>query len=446
MRQKSYKKPQINETFFYGNILSYKSIGDVIYIKARNKYCYRLVLIFESGDIRTVQAGGFTNKQKARAAKEQAIVQISKGNFVPYSYTVKEFYDYWLYHYMIEEKQITYNTFTAYKSILNNHLLPVLRHKKLSGLQRKDLLRALGRISSQNVQRTAAGVISGSLRLAQARGYISTNIYQGIAAEVKRKNLQKKRQKGTSVSKTQVYTVKQAAYILYMCKQTEPQLYLPMLLAVTAGLRLSEIIAVKYEDIDFQNKKLSVKRQLGRRLQPVLLFSGQSYPVTSDEIPLKTSNSKRIVALADFVIDEILLERQKYEKRRAESSAFLDLGYICCRENGQCYQRGFYTKAYSRVMEKCEFQRLPWRKFRNTYATILSEYKVHIKTISQCLGHYSPVFTSKVYVEDRGSVYDISHVVESYITKHKLFPQKNEEQDSQTVYELPGDSAYNSFF
>ena len=97
-------------------------------------------------------------------------------------------------------------------------------------------------------------------------------------------------------------------------------------------------------------------------------------------------------------------------------------------------------------MKKSEFQRLPWRKFRNTYATILSEYKVHIKTISQCLGHYSPAFTSKVYIEDKSSVYDISHAVESYITKHKLFPQKNEEQDSQTVYELPEDSAYNSFF
>lgn len=444
MRQKSYKKPRINETFFYGNILSYKSIGDVIYIKARNKYCYRFVLVFESGDIRTVQAGGFTNKQKARAAKEQAIVQISKGNFVPYSYTVKEFYDYWLYHYMTEERQITYNTFTAYKSILNNHLLPVLRRKKLSGLQRKDLLRALGRIPSENVQRTAAGVISGSLRLAQARGYISTNIYQGIAAEVKRKNLQKKRKTETSAPKTQVYTVKQAAHILYMCKQTETQIYLPMLLAVTAGLRLSEIIAVKYDDIDFQNKKLSVKRQLGRKLQPVLPFA--DYLTVYGEASLKTPNSKRIVDLADFVIDEIFLERQKYEKRRAELSAFLDLGYICCRENGQCYQRGFYTKAYNRLMKKSEFQRLPWRKFRNTYATILSEYKVHIKTISQCLGHYSPAFTSKVYIEDKSSVYDISHAVESYITKHKLFPQKNEEQDSQTVYELPEDSAYNSFF
>lgn len=76
----------------------------------------------------------------------------------------------------------------------------------------------------------------------------------------------------------------------------------------------------------------------------------------------------------------------------------------------------------------------------------LSEYKVHINTISQCLGHYSPVFTSKVYVEDRGNVYDISHAVEDYITKHKLFSQKYEEQDILNVYKLPGDSAYNSFF
>ena len=42
--------------------------------------------------------------------------------------------------------------------------------------------------------------------------------------------------------------------------------------------------------------------------------------------------------------------------------------------------------------------------------------------------------------------YDISHAVEDYITKHKLFSQKYEEQDILNVYKLPGDSAYNSFF
>ena len=93
-----------------------------------------------------------------------------------------------------------------------------------------------------------------------------------------------------------------------------------MLLAVTAGLRVSEAIGLKYEDIDFLNKKLTVTRQLGRSLYPE--NSHIERPALSQEIQLKTARSHRQVELADFVLDEILLERQRYEKRKAEDPAF----------------------------------------------------------------------------------------------------------------------------
>ena len=51
----------------------------------------------------------------------------------------------------------------------------------------------------------------------------------------------------------------------------------------------------------------------------------ESRPVLCSELPLKTQNSKRTVVLADFVLDEILLERQRYEKRKASDPEFLDL-------------------------------------------------------------------------------------------------------------------------
>ena len=43
-------------------------------------------------------------------------------------------------------------------------------------------------------------------------------------------------------------------------------IYLPMLLAVTAGLRISEITGLRYSDIDFLGRKLFVERQLGKDL------------------------------------------------------------------------------------------------------------------------------------------------------------------------------------
>lgn len=261
------------------------------------------------------------------------------------------------------------------------------------------------------------------------------------------KNLNQKRiDKWDKFSENQFvsYNDKRVSAKEYLCRKQEPQIYLPMLLAVTAGLRVSEAIGLKYEDIDFLNKKLTVTRQLGRSLYPE--NSHIERPALSQEIQLKTARSHRQVELADFVLDEILLERQRYEKRKAEDPGFQNLGYICCQKDGRCYNRRFYTDAYNRILQQCEFPRLEWRKFRNTYATILSDYQVHIKTISQCLGHYSPDFTKKVYVfVKEPDVYDISHAIGEYVSTNRLLPVPRSWKETD-VYLLPGDSVYREYF
>lgn len=211
---------------------------------------------------------------------------------------------------MIHDKHITYNTFIMYRNL-------IILHK----------------ISSKDLQRTAIGMITGSLRYAQSHNYLPYNIYDGLSAELRRKNISTMTRKRSSP----VYSIEQISHLLCLCREKEPQLYLPMLLAATAGLRISEIIALRYENIDFLNKKISVERQLGRSIYPNEQSSNR--PVLSQELKLKTKRSRRTVELADFVLEEILFERQRYEKHRTENPSFLDLGYLCCRENGQCYHR-----------------------------------------------------------------------------------------------------------
>ena len=49
-RKKTYPIPDVNKTFFYGNVVSGRSMGDVVYLKSRKNYSFRLFLIFESGN------------------------------------------------------------------------------------------------------------------------------------------------------------------------------------------------------------------------------------------------------------------------------------------------------------------------------------------------------------------------------------------------------------
>ena len=57
-------------------------------------------------------------------------------------------------------------------------------------------------------------------------------------------------------------------------------------------------------------------------------------------------------------------------------------------------------------MEKCGFTKIPWRKLRNTYATILAEFEISMKAIAASLGHYSADFTQEIYVNTERVVYN----------------------------------------
>ena len=190
---------------------------------------------------------------------------------------------------MIGEKRISYNTYTSYRSILNNHILPVIGHQKLDCLQRKDLIRALRKIPSRNVQRTAIGMISGSLRYAQERSYFPVNIYSGLNYELKKSGLFQKETK----TEANVYTVEQDAHLLHLCRKRNHRSIFLCFLPELLRSRSSGEIGLKYEDIDFLNKKLTVTRQLGRSLYPE--NSHIERPALSQEIQLKTARSHRRV-------------------------------------------------------------------------------------------------------------------------------------------------------
>ena len=51
----------------------------------------------------SMQKGGYHTKSEALKAKEFTIAELHAQKFIPFEYTVKEFFDFWLYYHMIDE-------------------------------------------------------------------------------------------------------------------------------------------------------------------------------------------------------------------------------------------------------------------------------------------------------------------------------------------------------
>ena len=73
---------------------------------------------------------------------------------------------------MLGQKRITYNTYNAYRNIIENYLLPKLGHKSWMRCRERDLVKALSGIPHPGVLRTAAGVVTASLAMRGKHNYL----------------------------------------------------------------------------------------------------------------------------------------------------------------------------------------------------------------------------------------------------------------------------------
>lgn len=125
---------------------------------------------------RSRQIGGFLTKKEATLERQKVQAQLFNHEYVDFpSVSVKEFYDFYLYHHMAKEKQCSYSTFMSYRNVIYNYIIPRIGKRKLQSIRRDDIMSVLSSIESKNVLRIAQGVISGSFKYAKAKQIIVYN-------------------------------------------------------------------------------------------------------------------------------------------------------------------------------------------------------------------------------------------------------------------------------
>ncbi len=147
--------------------------------------------------------------------------------------------------------------------------------------------------------------------------------------------------------------------------------------------------------------------------------------LTKQELDPKTYAGFRIVPIPQFVMDEIILEREKYEQRKFSLEGFQDFGYIWCHENGYPFDRGIYKKHFKNLLKVCDLPDMHWHDLRHTYATILAENELSLKAIASVMGHSKEIFTVDAYVNPRQLIADGLSILTPFI--EEVLPHSNAE-------------------
>ena len=161
---------------------------------------------------------------------------------------------------------------------------------------------------------------------------------------------------------------------------------------------------------NFGTNEAHIQRQLGRKVDEDV-SSVQEGMLIKQELAPKTYSGDRITPVPQFVIDEIILEREKYELRKGKVIDFQDHGYIWCKENGNPFNRGSYKKPFKRLLAECGFPDMHWHDLRHTYATILSENNLSLKAIASAMGHSKEIFTADTYTNPQQIITSLSPIL-----------------------------------
>ena len=155
-----------------------------------------------------------------------------------------------------------------------------------------------------------------------------------------------------------------------------------LLLCLYTGLRIGEVCGLKWEDIDFSNKSLIIKRTIQRIKNTNCNTKKKTFLIESTP---KSETSKRIIPIPDFIIDILKEFKQKDN-------------YFLLSNSKKLYDPRYFESFYSRTLKKCNIKNNKFHTLRHTFATRSIESKMDIKTLSEILGHSSVEITLKLYV------------------------------------------------
>ena len=195
----------------------------------------------------------------------------------------------WIQRWMSQElrAQVKVSTYQIYQSRIKRHILPALGHIALTKLCAADIR---GFIDTLTASGMAAATISGiyrllasSLRHAQDEGHIIKN----LCAKIRIAHADRDDQRVLSRKEQQM-----------MCKAANLPQDMPALLSLYTGMRLGEICALTWSDIDWTQKTVTVRRTVQR----VCTVGAERKTVLMIGMP-KTRQSRRCIPVPDFIID-----------------------------------------------------------------------------------------------------------------------------------------------
>ncbi len=341
--------------------------------KRGSTWYYSFDLGIIEGKRKRKEKGGFRTKSECEKALRVALNEFEQNGsiFTASEIFFNEFLDNWYNDYVLINCK--YTTTDYYKRIINLHLKPYFKEKKLKQITPVILQNFLNSKMingySKNSVSNFYGVLSGSLKYAV---YPCNYIKENPMTYVK---MPKYAEKIKGANDLKIISYDNFNKILERFPFGS-SFYIPLQIAFHTGMRGGEIVALKWENVDLENRIISVNHTLVSKGMGIFELGTP-----------KTKSSYRKIDIGDTLVT-ILKKHNIYQKENKlrYGSHYTDSDFVCTKENGELVNTDS-LKYLSRIVNY-ELQ-IPFNfhSLRHTHATMLIENGANIKTVQKRLGH-----------------------------------------------------------
>lgn len=330
---------------------------------------------YANGKLKPKWEGSWTTKSEADKVLRSRIDDIEN------SYerkaddsTMAIFLRHWLDVYC--KPRLARNTVNAYTVNVEKHMIPYIGEIKLNRLTPRDIQTLYEKLRDVGLSGNSARHVHNNLHKALLWAVKQELIPRNPADLVDPPLIEQKER--------QTLTPEQIQRLLTAC--TGSFIYLPVMFAVLLGLRRGEALGLQWEDVDFQQKTITIRHSV--------TCDKQGYTLGNP----KTKNSRRTLRLPDAVLDAIKQEQKKQtDLAKFVGSGFNELHLVCCRESGALITTNALQHVFKDILKTAGLPNVRFHDLRHTHATLMLRNQVPAKIVSAMLGHSSIGITMDLY-------------------------------------------------
>jgi integrase len=286
--------------------------------------------------------------------------------------TVEEYAKQWLSYVRSVRRETTAE---RYEETLRRHVLPVFKARTLDRIKRAEirdfLVDQLGKGYAKTTVKLVRDIFSGLFAHAVEEELIAIN---PVSGSTKRISLEK------DTDNVDVLTTEESALLLETCEASYSDFHPFFLCGLRTGMRLGEILAVKWSDIDWNSHFIVVQRSYRR-----------------GKLGLPKSGKARRVDMSDQLEATLKVLLQKKRKEALATGKGQVGEFVFCKADGELFEQNFIRRIFKRALKKAGLREIRIHDLRHTYASLLLSQGVSPVYVKEQMGHHSISITVDIY-------------------------------------------------